>query len=118
MGMDSTYSYSRSPYLSLKAWNGVEIVIFIFERYIHAEVVTYRSDVVFVSLHVQRLHGFDEFRNGRWIIQNRSAKADTAALSFYLLASYFSFRFLPLAIKIERWKVAKVVFFGRSNGGK
>jgi aminopeptidase-like protein len=41
--IDSTYSCS--PDLALEDLNGVEFIIFIFERLIHAEVVTYRLDV-------------------------------------------------------------------------
>jgi hypothetical protein len=50
------------------------MIIFIFKRSICAEVVTYRLDVAFGSLHMQQLHGFDELRNDQGIIQNRSVK--------------------------------------------
>jgi hypothetical protein len=62
------------------------------ERYIRAEVVTYRLDVAVGSLHTQQLHGFDESRNDQVIIQNFSAKINTVAALLYLLASYFIFR--------------------------
>jgi hypothetical protein len=42
--------------------------MFTFERFIRAEVVTYRLDLVFGSLHAQQLHGFDELRNDQGII--------------------------------------------------
>jgi hypothetical protein len=71
--------------------NGVEVIIFIFKRPIRAEVATYRKVVVLGSLHMQR--------NDQGIIQNRSAKIYTTAVSLYLSASYFSFRFLRPAEK-------------------
>jgi hypothetical protein len=75
------------------------IIIFIFKRYIRAEVVTYRLDVAFGSLHTQQLHGFDELRNDQGIIQNRSAKIDKMTASFYLPSSHSSFRLLRLTQK-------------------
>jgi hypothetical protein len=45
-----------------------------FKRSIRAEVVTSRFDVVFVSLHVQQLDGFDTCRNDQIMIQRRTAK--------------------------------------------
>jgi hypothetical protein len=57
--------------------------IFTSKRSIRVEVVTYRLDVAFESLHSQRLHGFDELRNDQGVIRNRSAKIDTTAVSLY-----------------------------------
>jgi hypothetical protein len=82
-----------------KTWNGVEIIIFPFERYIRAKVVTYRYDVAFGSLHTQQLHGFDEMRNDQGVIQNRSAKIDKTVASLYLPASSNIFQILRLAQK-------------------
>jgi hypothetical protein len=79
--------------------NGVEILVFTFGRSIRAEVVTYRLDVAFGFLHTQQLHDFDESRNNHGIIQNLSSKINTIAASFYLPASYLSFRILRLAQK-------------------
>jgi hypothetical protein len=67
---------------------GVEIVNFTFERSIRTEVVTYRLDVAFGSLHTQQLHGIDELRNDQAITKNRSAEIDKMAASFYLPASF------------------------------
>jgi hypothetical protein len=61
MGIDCSYSCCSS--VSLEVWNEVEIIIFNFERHIRAEVVTYRLDVAFGSLHMKQLHDFDELRN-------------------------------------------------------
>jgi hypothetical protein len=44
--------------------------IFTPERSLRAEVVTYRSDLVFGSLHMQQLHGFDELLIDQGIIRN------------------------------------------------
>jgi hypothetical protein len=79
--------------------NGVEIIIFTFERFICAEVVTYRLNVIFGFLHTQQLHDFDESRNDQGIIQNRTAKINTIVASLYLPASYSNFRILRLAQK-------------------
>jgi hypothetical protein len=46
---------------------------FSFERFIRAEVVTYRLDFAFWCLHTQQLNGFDELRNDR-IAVPRSTK--------------------------------------------
>jgi hypothetical protein len=51
---------------------------------------------------MQQLNGFDELRNEQRAIWKCSAKIDTTAASLYFPASYFSFRFLPLAKIIER----------------
>jgi hypothetical protein len=75
-------------------------------------------DVVFGSLHTQQLRGFDESRNDQGIIQNLSVKISTIAASLYLPASYSSFRILRQAPKIERMKMAKILFFGHSDGGQ
>jgi hypothetical protein len=91
------------------------MIIFTFKRYIRAEVVTYRLDVVLGSLHAQQLHCFDELRDDQGIIQNRRVKPDKMAESLYLLSSHSSFRFLRLTKKIER---TKILFFGRSDGGQ
>jgi hypothetical protein len=86
----------------LRSWNTDQIIVFTFERYIRAKVVTYRLDVVFGFLHTQQLRRFDEPRNDQGIIQDRSAKINTMATSLYLPASYFIFRILRLAKKNER----------------
>jgi hypothetical protein len=65
-----------------KPCNGVEVIVLTFERYIRAEVVTYRLGVAFGSLHTQQLHGFDEFRNDQGNIQNCSDKINTAVHHF------------------------------------
>jgi hypothetical protein len=54
---------------------------------------------------MQQLHGFDELRNDQEIFRNRSAKIDTAPLSFKFSASYFDFRFLRLAKIVERMEI-------------
>jgi hypothetical protein len=64
--------------------------------------VTYRFGVVFGSLRMQQLHGFDELLNDQGVIQNCGAKIDTTAASLHWSASYFKFRFLRLAKIIER----------------
>jgi hypothetical protein len=51
---------------------------------------------------MQQLHGFGESRNDQKAIQNRNSKIKTSVVSLYLSASYFSFRFLPLAKIIEQ----------------
>jgi hypothetical protein len=94
------------------------MIVFTFERSICAEVVTYRLDVVFGFLHTQQLRCFDESRNDQGIIQNRSAKINTTGASLYLPASYFSFRVLRLAQKIERMENGKNRVFDRSDGGE
>jgi hypothetical protein len=53
------------------------------ERSISVEVVTYRLDVALGSLHTQQLHGFDELRNDKGVIQNRSAKINTTVESLF-----------------------------------
>jgi hypothetical protein len=60
---------------------------------------------------VQQLRGFDILRNNQVIIRNRSAKVDITVVSFYLSASYFSFRFLPLAKIIKLVERAYPSFF-------
>jgi hypothetical protein len=57
------------------------MIIFTFERSISAEVVTYRLDVAFGSLHMQQLHGIDELRNDHGVIQNRSVKIEKTVVS-------------------------------------
>jgi hypothetical protein len=86
------------------------MIVVTFERSIRAEVVTYRLDVVFGSLHTQQLRGLDESRNDQGIIQNRSAKINTTVASLYQPASPFSFRILRLAQK------NRVVEKNRANG--
>jgi hypothetical protein len=95
-------TYSCSPYTALELWSGVDIIILTFKWSFRAEVVTYRSDAALGSLDMQQLHGFDELRNNQGVIRKYSAKMDTTAVSLCLSASYFSFRFLPLAKIIER----------------
>jgi hypothetical protein len=113
--MKTFSTFSCTPYLSLELETGVKIIIFSFERYIRAEVVTYRFDVVFGSLHTQQLHGFDELRNDQRIIQNRSAKIDNMAAALYPPSSHSSFRFLRLTPKN---RANKNRVFGRSDGGQ
>jgi hypothetical protein len=108
-------TFSCTPYLSLDIKTGSEFIIFTFEWSISAEVVTYRLDVAFGSLHTQKLHGFEESRNEKEIIQNRSANINTTVASLHLPASFFRFRILRLAQKMER---INIVFFGRSDGGQ
>jgi hypothetical protein len=71
---------SCTLFLSLEFWNGIEVIIFTFERSIRAEVVTYRLDNISWSLHMHQLHGFDELRNEQGIIRNRSPNIDTAVV--------------------------------------
>jgi hypothetical protein len=54
------------------------------------------------ALHSQQLHGFDELCNVRGIIKNFSAKINITVALPYLSVSYFSFRILRIAQKIER----------------
>jgi hypothetical protein len=82
--------------------NGVEIIVFTFEQSIRVEVVTYRLDVGFGSQHMQQLHGFDKLSRDQLIIRNRRTTIETIALSLFLSAPYFSFRFLPLAEIIDQ----------------
>jgi hypothetical protein len=89
----TVFTFSFTPYLSLDIGNGVEIIILTFERFIRAEVVTYRLDVAFGSLHTQQLDGFDESRNDQGNIQNYSAKISTIVASLYLPASPSLFEF-------------------------
>jgi hypothetical protein len=96
----------------------VETINFTFERSIRAEVVTYRLVVVLGFLHTQQLRGFDESRNDQSITQNRSVKISTIASSLYLPASCSSFRILRLAKKSSELKMAKIVFFDRSDEGQ
>jgi hypothetical protein len=79
--METFSAFSCTPYLSLELWNRVKIIIFIFERSIRAEVVTYHYDAAFGSLHTQQLHGFDELCNDQGIIRNCSAKINTTVKS-------------------------------------
>jgi hypothetical protein len=53
-------------------------------------VVTYRLGVVFGSLHMQQLCGFDELRNDKGIIRNLIAKINTTAGSLYLYSHIFT----------------------------
>jgi hypothetical protein len=109
-------TFSCTPYLSLKPENGVEMIIFTFERSIRAEVVTYRLDDVFGFLHTQQLRGFDESRYDQGIIQNCSVKIKTIVASLYLPASNFIFRILRLAPQNranEKWQ--KSCFFNDSH---
>jgi hypothetical protein len=86
-----------SLFFSLELETGSTFIIFTFERSIRAEVVTYRLDVVFGSLHAQQPCGFDELRNDEGIIRNRSAKISNTVASHYLPAYSFNFRILRLA---------------------
>jgi hypothetical protein len=74
--------------------NGVEIIFFTFKRPIRVEVVTYRFDAALGSLHMHRLHGFDELRNDQEMIQSRSAKRNITVVLFIgpHHFSFFSFR--------------------------
>jgi hypothetical protein len=62
--------------------NGVEIIKYIFKRSIRAEVVNYRLDVVFESLHMPQLNGFAELRNDQAVIRycTASTKKTMASL--------------------------------------
>jgi hypothetical protein len=91
------------------------MIISPFKRYIRAEVVTYRLDVAFGSLHTLQLHCFDELRHDQGIIQNRSAEIGKMAASLYLPSSHSSFRFLRL---IQKNRANKNRVFGRSDGGQ
>jgi hypothetical protein len=95
--------FSNDPMCFCRTGDGVEATSFTFKRSIRAEVVTYRLDVAFGSLHTQQLHEFDELCNDQRIIQNGSASIDTTVASLYLLASSFSFRILRQAKKIQGW---------------
>jgi hypothetical protein len=106
--METVSTFSCSPYFFFKTWNGVEIIILTFKQSIRAEVVTFRLDIVFGSLHTQQLHGFNELRNDREIIQNRSAKIDKTAASPYLPSSYSNYQFLRLT---QKHRANKIVFF-------
>jgi hypothetical protein len=81
--MEIDSMYSCSPYFSLEIGNGVEIIIFTFKRSIRADVVTYGLDIIFGSLHMQQLHGFDQMRDDQGVIRERSAKFNTAIVSLY-----------------------------------
>jgi hypothetical protein len=72
-------------------------MIFTFTLSIRAEVVTYRFGVVFWSMQMQQLHGFDEWLNDHGVIRKHTAKMNTTVVSIYLSASKFSFRLLQLA---------------------
>jgi hypothetical protein len=68
---------------------------------------------------MQQLHGFDELRNDRRVIRNRTKKIDTALISLCFSEPYFRFRLFPLAKIIERMENGKnYAFFVRSNGDK
>jgi hypothetical protein len=110
--MKTFSTFSCTPYLSLKLETGSKLSFFTFKRYIRAEVVTYRLDVVFGSLHTQQLHGFDELRNDQKTIQNRSAKIKKMTTSLYLPSSHSSFRFLRVT---QKNRANKNRVFGRSD---
>jgi hypothetical protein len=65
-------------------------------------VANYRLDAAFGTLHMQQLHGFDELLNDQGIILSCTAKLNTATVSLYFSASYFSSHFLRLAKMEER----------------
>jgi hypothetical protein len=73
-------------------------------------VVTYREDVAFGSLHKKLLNGVEKVRNEQGNTQNRSVKINNTVTSLYLPASYFSFRILRLAQKIERMGNSRNLF--------
>jgi hypothetical protein len=93
------------------------MIVYIFERPIRAEVVTYCLDVAFGFLHTQQLRGFDELRNDQ-VFLIRSAKISKIVASLYLPASYFSYRFLRLAQKNRANGNGKNDVFGRSDEGQ
>jgi hypothetical protein len=92
--MEIVSTYSWRPCLSLAFWLEVEFIIFTFKRPIRAEVVTYLLDLAFGSLHMQQIHGFDEFRNDQGIIRNCTAQINITTVPLYLSESYFSFHYI------------------------
>jgi hypothetical protein len=86
--------------------NGVEIIIFSFKRPIRAEVATYRLDVVFGFLHTKQLRGFDE----------EDQQKSCIILSVRIILQFSNSSTSPK--KSSEWKMAKMMFFGRSDGGQ